>query len=73
MAHQVNGRDSNPKSLGVKVAGGQVVKAGGIILKQKGLKFRPGKNVAVGRDCTLFAKANGKVFFDPRRIVSVLG
>ena len=71
MAHVVNGRDSNPKNLGVKTFAGQVIKAGTIILKQRGLLFRPGANVGLGKDRTLFALCDGKVVFDPRKIVSV--
>ena len=73
MAHMRNGRDSNPKTLGVKTYGGQKVKAGSIILKQRGLSFKPGKNVGVGRDSTLFALVDGKVDFKPNRTVSVVG
>jgi len=58
-----NGRDSNPKMLGVKVYGGQVIKAGGIIVRQRGTKFHPGKNVGCGRDFTLFALKDGVVQF----------
>ena len=72
MAHVVNGRESHPKGLGVKKCMGEVVKAGAIILKQRGLSFRPGRNVGVGRDHTLFALTGGKVDFDPRRVVSVV-
>ncbi|MCZ7645456.1 MAG: 50S ribosomal protein L27 [Planctomycetota bacterium] len=59
-----NGRDSNPKYRGVKVYGGQVAKAGNIIVRQCGTKFKPGRNVALGRDFTLYALADGVVFFD---------
>jgi len=59
-----NGRDSNSKRLGVKKFGGEVVKAGNIILRQRGLKFKPGKNVGCGKDYTLFALLNGTVKFD---------
>jgi large subunit ribosomal protein L27 len=62
--HSVNGRDSNAKRLGVKVFGGAVVKAGGIILKQKGTRFFPGRNVGMGSDNTLFSKIDGKVKFE---------
>jgi len=72
MAHVVGGRDGQPKYLGVKVSGGQAVKAGSIILRQKGLRFKPGHNVGLGRDCTLFALVDGKVAFDPRKIVNVV-
>ena len=62
-----NGRDSNPKFLGVKRFGGQVVTAGSIIVRQRGTKFHPGSEVGIGRDDTLFAKATGKVVFHQRR------
>lgn len=71
MAHMVNGRDSQPKTLGVKVYGGQKVKAGSIILKQRGLKFKAGRNVGVAKDCSLFALTDGSVEFTPTRIVHV--
>jgi large subunit ribosomal protein L27 len=58
-----NGRDSNPKYLGVKIYGGQAVDAGNIIVRQRGTQFHPGKNVGLGRDHTLFALADGKVEF----------
>ena len=58
-----NGRDSQSKRLGVKHFGGESVKAGNIIVRQRGTKFRPGVNVGLGRDHTLFAKTNGKVEF----------
>ena len=61
-----NGRDSNPKYRGVKVAGGQVVRAGGIIVRQCGTPKRAGMNVAMGRDFTLFALRDGKVSFRGR-------
>ena len=72
MAHVVNGRDSKPKSLGVKIYGGQVIKAGSIIMKQTGMRFKAGRNVGVGKDCTLFALTAGKVQFTPKRIVNVI-
>ena len=72
MAHMVNGRDGQPKTLGVKRYSGQAVKAGNIILKQRGLRFSAGRNVGIGKDFTLFALTDGRVDFDPRRIVSVL-
>ncbi len=59
-----NGRDSNAKRLGVKRYGGQLVKAGSIIIRQRGTRFHPGLNVGKGRDDTLFAKANGRVVFE---------
>ena len=58
-----NGRDSNPKMLGVKVFGGQQILAGGIIVRQRGTKFHPGKNVGCGKDFTLFALKDGVVEF----------
>lgn len=58
-----NGRDSKPKMLGVKVFGGQVISAGGIIVRQRGTKFHPGTNVGMGRDHTLFALVDGSVSF----------
>jgi large subunit ribosomal protein L27 len=58
-----NGRDSNPQYLGMKVAGGEVVPAGSIIIRQRGTKIHAGANVGVGKDDTLFAKATGKVVF----------
>jgi large subunit ribosomal protein L27 len=61
-----NGRDSQPKMLGVKVYGGQVISAGGIIVRQRGTKFHAGTNVGMGRDHTLFALVDGKVSFEVR-------
>ena len=58
-----NGRDSQPKMLGVKVFGGQVVPAGSIIVRQRGTQFHPGMNVGIGKDHTLFATAHGHVKF----------
>jgi len=58
-----NGRDSKPKYLGVKLYGGQVVRAGGIIVRQRGTRIHPGRNVGRGRDDTLFALADGVVHF----------
>jgi large subunit ribosomal protein L27 len=58
-----NGRDSESKRLGVKRFGGELVPAGSIIVRQRGTQFHPGKNVGIGRDHTLFAKAEGKVLF----------
>ena len=58
-----NGRDSNPKYLGLKKSDGQVVIAGNIIIRQRGTKFHPGVNVGMGRDHTLFAKVDGRVEF----------
>ena len=61
-----NGRDSESKRLGLKKSGGQYVKAGNIIVRQRGTKFHPGPNVGCGRDHTLFAKAEGHVRFVTR-------
>lgn len=72
MAHVVNGRDGQPKTLGVKKFEGQTVRAGNIILKQRGLHFKPGSNVGVSKDHTLYALVDGKIEFDPRKIVSVI-
>ena len=58
-----NGRDSNPKYLGVKAYGGQKISAGSIIVRQRGTKFKPGKNVGMGKDHTLFALVEGVVEF----------
>ena len=58
-----NGRDSQSKRLGVKVFGGEKISAGAIILRQRGTKFHPGKNVGCGKDHTLFAKTDGTVSF----------
>jgi large subunit ribosomal protein L27 len=58
-----NGRDSQPKMLGVKKFGGEVINAGSIIVRQRGTKFHPGVNVGIGKDHTLFALAAGKVSF----------
>ncbi|AWT48866.1 50S ribosomal protein L27 [Psychrobacter sp. YP14] len=71
-----NGRDSNPKMLGVKVFGGQDVVAGNIIVRQRGTEFHAGAGVGMGRDHTLFALTDGVVKFDTkgkfnRRYVSV--
>jgi len=70
-----NGRDSQGKRLGVKRYAGQTVNAGTILVRQRGTRIRPGNNVGVGRDYTLFALINGVVKFEPasnnRRKVSV--
>lgn len=58
-----NGRDSNPKYLGVKRYGGQVINAGTIIIRQRGTKVHPGRNVGIGKDHTLYALVHGKVVF----------
>ena len=72
-----NGRDSHSKRLGFKVFGDQFVKAGGIILRQRGTKMHPGENVGMGKDHTLFAKTDGKVTFSvkgalKRKLVNVI-
>ncbi|MDH5180819.1 MAG: 50S ribosomal protein L27 [Gammaproteobacteria bacterium] len=72
-----NGRDSESKRLGVKRFGGETVLAGNILVRQRGTKFHPGVNVGLGRDDTLFAKANGVVVFEikgpkKRKQVSVI-
>ncbi len=69
-----NGRDSNPKRLGVKRYGGEQILAGSIIIRQRGTKFHPGRNVGKGRDDTLFATVDGVVTFErraSRQVVSV--
>ncbi|HUG18520.1 MAG TPA: 50S ribosomal protein L27 [Planctomycetaceae bacterium] len=59
-----NGRDSKPQMRGIKKFGGQVVVPGNIIARQCGTKWRPGRNVGMGRDYTIFALTEGTVFFD---------
>jgi large subunit ribosomal protein L27 len=69
-----NGRDSNSQRLGMKRYGGQVVKAGSILIRQRGTRFHPGTNVGKGKDDTLFAKADGQVQFEMkqgRKFISV--
>ena len=72
-----NGRDSNPKFLGVKMFGGQAIEAGNIIVRQRGTEFHKGSNVGMGRDHTLYALVDGTVEFKvrgsaKRRTVSVV-
>ncbi len=68
MPHKgVNGRDSNPQHLGVKSFGNEIVSAGSIIVRQRGTRIHPGLNVGKGKDDTLFAKVDGKVFFKEYR------
>ncbi len=67
-----NGRDSNPQFRGVKTYGGEHVRPGSILVRQCGTVFRPGRNVGVGRDYTLFALRDGVVRFDAGRKVSVV-
>lgn len=62
-----NGRDSAAQRLGVKRYGGETVRAGTIIVRQRGTKFHPGENVGRGRDDTLFARADGKILFHVRK------
>ena len=62
-----NGRDSNPSFLGIKASDGSFIKAGTIIVRQRGTKIHPGNNVGCGGDYTLFALADGKVNFHQRR------
>lgn len=62
-----NGRDSNPQYLGVKRFGGESVRAGGILVRQRGTRFHPGDNVGRGKDDTLFALVDGTVVFQVRR------
>ena len=75
MGSSRNGRDSQPKFLGVKRYGGEQVRAGNILVRQRGTKFHPGKNVGRGRDDTLFALIDGIVRFEfkskKRQMVSV--
>jgi len=71
-----NGRDSHSKRLGVKRFGGETVKAGNILVRQRGTNFHPGSNVGIGHDDTLFAKVDGTVVFEikgpkQRRFVSI--
>jgi large subunit ribosomal protein L27 len=61
-----NGRDSNAQRLGVKKFGGEVVKAGNILIRQRGMKFKPGSNVGCGKDFTLFALKDGILKFDSK-------
>ena len=72
-----NGRDSNSKRLGVKAFGNEFVKAGSIIIRQRGTKMHPGENVGMGKDHTLFAKTDGRVNFTTkgalkRKLVNIL-
>lgn len=72
-----NGRDSNPKYLGIKRYGGQVINAGTIIVRQRGTQFHPGRHVGIGKDHTLYALVTGTVLFGikgpkSRRCVSIV-
>lgn len=62
------GRDSNAQRLGIKIYGGQIAKAGAIIVRQRGTRYRPGKNTLLGKDDTVFAKAAGVVKFNKKKI-----
>jgi large subunit ribosomal protein L27 len=68
-----NGRDSHSKRLGIKISGGQSVKAGGIIVRQRGTQFHPGRYVGMGRDHTLFALKDGTVLFEQGRVSIAVG
>lgn len=68
-----NGRDSKAKRLGVKVFGDQTVKAGNIIIRQKGTKYFPGENVMMGKDYTIFAVVDGHVKFTEKRMLKYDG
>jgi len=76
MGSSRNGRDSKSKRLGVKAGGGQLVKSGTVIIRQRGTKIDPGRNVGVGKDYTLFALVDGHVLFEgnnpAKRRVSVV-
>jgi large subunit ribosomal protein L27 len=71
-----NGRDSNSQRLGVKRFGGQLVSGGSILVRQRGTKFKPGVNVGIGKDDTLFAKVTGVVKFEDKgqhgRFISII-
>ncbi len=67
-----NGRDSNSQRLGIKLYDGQIAQAGNILLRQRGAKFRPGRNVGQGRDFTLFALVDGVVNYESAKRVSVV-
>lgn len=71
-----NGRDSNGQRLGVKVYAGEIVNSGAILVRQRGTRIKPGKNVNVGKDDTLFATMNGIVVYetirDDRKVVSIV-
>ena len=67
-----NGRDSNSQRLGVKRFGGQFVRAGNIIVRQRGTKFKPGLNASIGRDHTIFALSDGKVDFTSARVINII-
>ena len=72
MGSSRNGRDSQSKRLGIKCFAGQLVNAGSIIIRQRGTRFRPGMNVGMGRDYTLFARIDGIVDFSRPGTVSII-
>ena len=67
-----NGRDSNPQMLGVKAYGGQLIRTGSVIVRQRGTLFKPGRHVALGSDDTLYALCNGTVQFKPNRTIYLI-
>lgn len=68
-----NGRESHSQRLGIKIYGGSLVRTGGIIVRQRGTRYHPGRNVGIGKDDTLFALADGVVTFSPNgRKISVV-
>ena len=67
------GRDSNSQRLGVKIYGGQVARAGNIVIRQRGTSFRPGRHTALGKDDTIFALVDGLVKFERRTVVKFTG
>jgi len=69
--HSSNGRESASKRLGVKRFGGEFVRTGNILVRQRGTKFHPGVNVGIGKDDTLFAKRDGYVYFETNKRVSL--
>lgn len=71
MGSSRNGRDSNSQRRGVKRFGGQTVSAGSVLIRQRGQEFKPGKNVGMGRDYTLYAKVDGTVSFPKPRVISI--
>jgi len=77
MGSSRNGRDSQGQRLGMKVGSGQTVPAGSILIRQRGTRFKPGRNVGIGSDDTLFAKVSGVVTIERRggqgRFISILG
>lgn len=77
MGSSRNGRDSQSQRLGMKAAAGQTVPAGSILIRQRGTRFKPGKNVGIGSDDTLFAKISGVVTVEHRggqgRFLSIIG